>query len=178
MFGVHTLYAQGKDWLAIALIAFLMKKKPLSIEKKETIFNYIIQNPGCIIPEISRKYKLSIGTVRHYIRQLEYDSKITLMKFGKFTRLFTRRPELTDTEKFLFSFIKNETNKMLLLSIVDSNGITNHELSEKLHANKSIINKRLNKLLKNKIILSKSDGKTKHYYINEIYRYTILKVIK
>lgn len=80
-------------------MAFHEQKKPPGNKKEESIFKHILDNPGCIIPDIVKKYKLSEGMVRYHIRQLETNGKVTLKKYGRFTRLFTRNPALSDIEK-------------------------------------------------------------------------------
>lgn len=178
MFGVYTLLTQFIVLPAIVLMTFHVTRTLQSKETERNIYEHIILHPGCIIPDISREHKLSNGMVRYYTRLLETDGKIMMIKIGKFSRLFTRSSAFSRIDKLLYSFTNNETNKILLLSIVNNVGITNHEISKKFHIDKSNIHRRLKILLKNRIITSKNEGRTKRYYINEIYYHMIIKIIK
>ena len=178
MFGVHTLVVQANESMFFAMMIFQDNKTFPDNKNEERIFNHIFHNPGCITSNISNKFELSNGTIRYYIKKLENNGKIVQRKFGKFNRLYSRRPALTDIEMLLFSFIANGTNKDLLIAIVNNQGITNHELSKKLDLEKSNIHRRLKTLLKDKIITSKYEGRIKRYDLNEKYYEVVSKIIR
>ena len=154
---------------------FSMIKKPVNVEKEATIYKHICDNPGIIASDIVHKFNICKGTVRYYTRKLEYKGKIVMVRFGKVTRMFSRRTTFTDMEKTLISCIWNNTNKMLLTLIIDNPGITNRELSEKLDMNKSIVHRHLKKLVIITCISSKKEGRNIHYYINEKLKEDIIK---
>lgn len=177
MFGVYALVVQAEALIFGAMMIFQINIKSLKEEKTESIFEYINNNPGCIISDISKKLFFSSGAIRHYIIKLEDNGKIVQRKIGKFNRLFSRSPAHTEMEKLIFSLISNNKNRSLLISIIDNDGITNQELSKKLIMEKSDIHRRIKVLLNNKIIISKKKGRFKYYYLNYEYFDMILKLI-
>ena len=63
-------------------------KNVLDNEKRQAILNYIMENPGCTIADISDTQKINRGTVKYHIFQLELNGKVFTKHENKFARLF------------------------------------------------------------------------------------------
>jgi predicted transcriptional regulator len=98
-------------------------------------------------------------------------------QIGKFSRLFVSSHTIDDKEKLVASYTSNETDKKLLSTIFNGNGVTNNELSNKLNMNKSLISWHLKKLLDASIIEFRQDGRYKTYHICSNARDIVVKYV-
>jgi len=140
-------------------------KRFVENQNRQSIFKYILNNPGTTKAEISRNLGINRGTVKYYVHKLESDTKITLMKVGKFTRLFQNSSALKNDEKIVAPHIRGETSRILLWSILENPGITNKELAEMLQLDKSTVHWHVHKFLADDIIRFEKEGRYLKYYV-------------
>jgi predicted transcriptional regulator len=153
-------YSQGES----AYMALSLSKQHHN-RNKEAIVEYVTNNPGCILSHIIRNESISEGTARYHVKRLEAEGKIILRRMGKYVRIFNASHATNDTEKLIFSFINNETDKKLLFAILEGRGPTNKALSESFHMSKSSTYKYLKKYLNNRLVEFKLDGRHKKYFL-------------
>ncbi len=146
-------------------------------DNKQAVLTYISGNPGCTAPELSRERDMNIGTVRYHIKKLEDEGRIVLAKIGKFSRLFVNRSTYDDREKLVASHLRNDTSKAIIQAIMESPGINNQKLSEKLGMEKSLVYRYVQKLLDDHILDFEWEGKSKQYYINTGSKETLIKLM-
>ena len=65
---------------------------------RQSIYNYVANNPGCTQAEISVRQNMREGTVKYHLLMLEAEGRIIRKRMGKFTRLF-RNSGTSDLEK-------------------------------------------------------------------------------
>jgi len=156
-------------------IFFGMIKNIFENPNRKKISKYVLNNQGCTIAEISKELNINRGNVKYHIEKLKANNKITLMKKGKFTRIFKNMGIGKDNEKRIASHLRNDTSKLLLWTILEKPGITNQELAESFHLNKSTIHWHIENFNNDGIIMFETDGKYKKYSVNPAIEPDIVK---
>jgi len=150
-------------------------KNLLENQNRKSIFKYIQNSPGCTITEISDQQMINRGNVKYHIHKLESEGKITIKKMGKFSRLFHNSSTFKDYEKVIVSHLRNDTSRLLLGTIMERPGVTNQELSEKFHLDKSTIHWYIHKFNNDKIIIFETKGKYKKCLVNPAVKTILLR---
>lgn len=150
-------------------------KNLLENQNRQGIFKYILNNPGCTIAEISDMQKINRGSVKYHIYRLKYEGKILLLKMGKFSRLFQNSGAFKDDEQKMAAHLKNETNRLILWTILENPGTTNQELTDKFHVDKSTIHWHIQQFHNDNIIVFEQEGKYKRYFVNAEAEMTLLR---
>lgn len=152
-------------------------KNLLENQNRQSIFKYILNNPGCTIAEISDKQEINRGSVKYHISKLGFDEKITLTKIGKFLRLFQNSGAFKGNEQKIAAYLKNETRRLILWTILENPGTTNQELADKSHLDKSTIHCHIQQFRKDNIVVFEPEGKYKRYFINTDAKMILLRFI-
>lgn len=147
-------------------------------KNRKKIINYVLNTPGCTPSEISKDLEISRGCVRHQLKILKAEEKLTLLKEGKFRRAFQNSNTFTDNEKVIVTHLKGDTRKQILLNILENPEITNQELSEKLSLDKSTTHWHIKRLKEDNLIFSEAEGKSKKYFVNPMIEPELLKWLK
>jgi len=150
-------------------------KNVLENQNRQGIFKYILNNPGCTIAEISDKQEINRGSVKYHIYTLEYEGKIILTKIGKFLRLFQNSEAFKGDEKKMAAHLKSETSRLILRTIFENPGITNQELTDKFHVDKSTIHWHIQQFRNDNIVAFEQEGKYKRYFINTDAKMILLR---
>jgi len=145
---------------------------------KHTILAFVKDNPGCTAPELARDANMNIGTVRYYLQRLEDEGRIVLEKMGKYKRIFVNSNTYNDMEKRIASHLRTEPTKTILASIMESPGINNQRLAEKLVMEKSLVYRYTRKLLEDGIITFEWDGTSKRYFIDASAKETLTRLMR
>lgn len=135
-------------------------------QNRNDIFDFISENPGCSIADISNNLRINRGSTKYHIGKLNSSSKVTLVKSGKFIRIFENSGIFDENQKVLAPHLRNETGRKILLRIMENPGITNMDLAEKHDMNKSTIHWHLKKIQKSGIIQYAAEGRYKRYFLN------------
>lgn len=144
-------------------------------QNRKTIFEYVSENPGCTIAEASENLSINRGSVKYHIMKLNAERKIATVKTGKFIRLFQNSGVFDKDEKVIVSYLRNETSRLLLLSIMEHPGITNQDLAENFNLDKSTIYYHLQKFRNSGIILNVTEGKYNQCFVNPALERDLLK---
>jgi len=152
-------------------------KNLLENQNRQGILKYILNNPGCTIAEISDQQGINRGSVKYHIYTIEYEGKIILTKIGKFIRLFQKSGAFKDNEQKMAAHIKSETSRLILRTIFENPGITNQELTDKFHLDKSTIHWHIQRFRNDNIVVFKQEGKYKRYFINTDAKMILLRFI-
>ena len=141
----------------------------LSHEKRKVIYEYILQNPGCTIAEISASLSINIGTVYHHVWVLELKRKVFFETHGKFVRIFEGR--LASSEKkmdrTIYSHVRNHMSKKLLSAILVNPGINNVNLANTVGLDKSTIYWYLRRFRQDGLVVMIQEGRHKKCFVND-----------
>lgn len=153
------------SFIAAALVVRRVRKNDNG--NKREVLAYISDNPGCTAPELARGRGLNIGTARYHIRRLQDESRIVLKKIGKYTRIYVNSHTYDDREKLIASHLRSDPSRLILGTLVQTPGISNQKLSEKLGMEKSLVYRYMQKLLDDDIVTFEWEGKNKLYFISQ-----------
>jgi predicted transcriptional regulator len=146
-------------------------------DNKRAVLTFIEDNPGCTAPELARERNMNIGTVRYYIQLLRDESRIVLRKFGKFSRIFVNSHTYDDREKLIASHLRSDTSRLILGKLMETPGISNQMLADKLGMEKSLVYRYVQGLLDDGIITYEWEGKSKLYYISASAKEPLIKLM-
>jgi predicted transcriptional regulator len=145
---------------------FLIRtKKILDNEKREEIYKFINENPGCTVNDISRGRSMNVGSVRYHVDRLEMASRIVQVKLKKFTRLFRNSGAYDEREIVVLSAMNIRTNMAILLLVKEQPGLSNKLIAEKLDIKESMAHLYLTRLLKEGIVRYVKSGQQKLYFL-------------
>lgn len=147
-------------------------------DNKRTVMEFVKDNPGCTAPEVARDNRMNIGTVRYYLQRLKDEGRIAFERMGKYTRIFVNSNTYNDMEKRIAPHIRAEPTKTILASIMESPGINNQRLAEKLAMEKSLVYRYTRKLLEDGIITFEWDGTSKRYFIDASAKETLTRLMR
>src|SRR5208337_4308320 len=108
--------------------------------------------------------KMNIGTARYHIHRLQDEGRIVMARIGKYTRLFVNKSTYDDRDKLIAASLRNDTSRAIIGAIMETPGISNQMLSEKLAMEKSLVYRYVQKLLDDHIVTFEWEGKNKLYY--------------
>jgi hypothetical protein len=134
---------------------------------RSNIYSYIAYNAGCNISDIFKNLHIPENTIRYHIICLKKYGKINLIKVRNQLRFFKSPDSLNKIDKILIACLHDIKYYALIEAIINTQGITNKELSIKLKVDKSIIHRRVKKLIKFNLVIYLANGKNKHYYVSE-----------
>ena len=149
----------------------------LENENRKNIYEYISQNPGSNIADISASLHINRGSVKYHLSRLGLENRVVSLRTGKSKRLYQNSKTYDEYEKIIISCLRNETGKKLLVSILENPGITNQALSERFDLSKSTIHWYLENFCRLDIITPVTDGKYKKWFIKPVVRRTLKKTI-
>ena len=158
-------------------IVFGRVKNIFENSNRKNISKYVLNNQGCTMAEISKELNINRGNVKYHIERLEADNKITLMKTGKFKRIFKNMGVWKDNEKIIASHLRNDTSRLLLWTILENPGITNQELAESFHLDKSTVHWHIENFSNDGMIMFETYGKFKKYSVNPAIEPDIVKFV-
>jgi predicted transcriptional regulator len=138
---------------------------PLENGIRQEIFEYISENPGCTITDVSDNLDFNRSTTKYHVLKLKYHKVINMDKKEKSLRLFKNSATFDEHQRTTISLLKNKTRRMLLISILENPGITNGELAKKHNMNKSSIHWHISKFQKTGAINHIPEGKLRRYYL-------------
>lgn len=177
---MQTAYITATAFLSLGALLALpfvwgRLKHVLENPKTREIFNFIQRNPGVTIAELSKRQQINRGTLKYHLSQLLAENKIAFIKKGKFARVFRKAASKADMETLIAIYLKNESSKRILFTIMDNPGISNKELSDMFEMAKSTTHEYLKKMSDDDILEFRQEGKYRRCYIRQDARMILLK---
>lgn len=168
---LQIMYISGLLGVSLAFYKFL----PLLFGKikqnrknpdRDRILYYITNNPGSTVADIGKDLEMKRSSVKYHLDVLRFNHKITLLKTTKSVLFFKNSYQYTDAEKKIVFCLRNDTRKSILHSILRKPGITNKDITEAFHLDKSTVHWHINELHNEELVHFNSDGKYKRCFIN------------
>lgn len=129
----------------------MINEKIIVLEKRRIIYNFILNNPGLHLREISRRLNIPKTTLNHHITQLKKRDLIAERRNKRFVRYYIRN-NVDRNHKEIINFIRQEVPRDIIIMIFTFVGCSKAELSQELQKHHSTISFHLKKLIDNKII--------------------------
>jgi predicted transcriptional regulator len=137
----------------------------VTLENRRLILDYISDNPGVHLRQISRDNNIHLSTLRYHLDYLESSGLITSRKEENL-KIYFASGKLNPQEKNLAPLLQQKRFRDIILFIIGSHEPTSSEIAEKLSMNPSTVSKYINILEEREVISHKKIGREKRYSIN------------
>ena len=129
----------------------ISRKNILELNARQIIYNYIKENPGQHLREVSRNIDIPFTTLRYHIRVL-LNLELIELKFIDHNKKFFASGEVNNLDKQLLSIIRKKIPFRIYMQFLFSGMSTQKELSEELEVDPATISYHLKKMIKLGII--------------------------
>jgi len=123
----------------------MIKGDILELESRRKIYNFILNNPGLHIREISRRSDISFSTLRHHLNHLEKNDILINKKEGNYNRYYAR-DKMGKNDKKIMDFLRQDTPRAIILLLFAYVECSLTEISENLEKHPSTISYHLNNM--------------------------------
>ncbi|UCG70886.1 MAG: winged helix-turn-helix transcriptional regulator [Thermoplasmata archaeon] len=148
--------------IILPLYTRIKKEEVLDNEIRGMIRGYIIANPGDNYNSIKRALGLNNGTLAHHLKVLEKAEIIQSKQDGMFKRFYPAGMRIPHDNGSEIS----EMQRILLVKIADSPGISQKEIAKLLGMSKGVINYHVKVLHGKQLLQMKKRGRKTHCYVN------------
>lgn len=118
---------------AIKFGSVIIGKVKIKLQNKNraVILDYIENNPGCILADLSKNTGINRGTAKYHLYLLLIEKKIVRKIDGKLNYLFTNGGIHLERKR-VHGYIMNPTKREILNTILNCPGISNKEIAATL----------------------------------------------
>jgi DNA-binding MarR family transcriptional regulator len=148
--------------LILPLYTRIKKEQVLDNEIRGMIRGYIIANPGDNYNSIKRALGLNNGALAHHLRILERAKIIQSKKDGMYKRFYPASMRIPMDNGGEIS----EIQRILMLKIAESPGISQKEIATLLGLSKGVINYHVKVLLARHLLQMEKRGRKTHCYVD------------
>ena len=147
-----------------------------SESRRTQILTFIVEHPGAHLRMIRRELNLAMGVVQYHLDGLEKERKIVSRRRGLYKRFY---PALLfgDRELEIIDVLAQETERDLLLFLMQNPNATEKELSGYAMVSPSSINWHMQRLSKSRLIATRHEGANVRYLV-KVNRAEILTLLK
>jgi predicted transcriptional regulator len=144
------------------------------------MLQYIVDNAGVTLHELSHSLGMNIGTVRYHLLILGLNHRIVSGKFDdKFVRYFPNSGSYTKNEQLVISIVRRDGIRKVISLLLDESGLTNAEISSKLNIQVSATSRYIKELLEKGLIIKiPQDNGTLGYSIKDDQKEIIANIIE
>jgi len=158
-------------FLVFALLFARIGSEDVMDGVRKDIYDYIADNPGEHLAEITRQFEMSSSSARHHLAVLEWNDKIVSHKEGKHRHYYLnmngyRRYTNGFEYKKIMSTLKNPTTREIVKYLADNNNSNQKSISEALDIHPSTVNWHAKRLRDARIIGQTRSGKDIIYSLN------------
>ena len=136
------------------------------LKNSQMIYNYILKNPGLHLRKISRGLKIHLSTLRYHLDYLE-DAEVVTSKKEKNLRIYFAADRLSVKDKNITSLLQQKRFRDIILQIALEPGLNHSEICAKLSLKPSTLSKYLGVLMDQGVVVSKKNGRTKSYWLQD-----------
>jgi predicted transcriptional regulator len=147
--------------LIIPLYSKLRKDEVLDLYIRGKIHGYILANPGEHYNAIKKALKINNGSLAYHLSVLEKEEIIKSRTFGIYKRFYPMDMIMPDNGNNILI----EVQKLILVRIEETPGITQKDLAKLLGISPSTINYHINKLVELDKVRTERKGKWTKYYL-------------
>lgn len=131
----------------------LSQKNVLDLKSRRCLYQFISENPGLNLRELSRRTNIPTTTLVHHLKHLRKNSLITISSDRRFKRYYVTT-DIGRREKEILSVLRQETPRNILLYLGFYVTASQLELSNSLQMNSASIAPHLKRLKELGIIYS------------------------
>ncbi len=157
---------------AVAIISFKVVpiilekiKKLRDTEKSNVVLGFISKKPGSTMSGISKGTGISRDTVKYHVYNLISIGRVNMERIGKYSMLFLKKYKRERKARKVLVHLNIATRRKMVNAIMESSGVTNVELAQRLNLDKSTIHWHIDKLIRDGIVVFEKEGIYKKYYL-------------
>src|SRR5579863_3616972 len=133
------------------------------MDRSIEIINIVEKNPGIKFREIMRETGLKNGVLSYHARKLEESGSVKIDRKSGETRFYPLC--VTDQESNLITSLRRDTQRYILLSLLDGKSLSFNELVHKVKKSPSTVSTFLGRLVDDEIIGIKIIDLKKVYFL-------------
>ena len=141
-----------------------MKDQDILLENRRLIYDFILQNPGSHQRKIERDLDINVGTLRYHLRYMEKERIITSRKERNLKVYFVAGKQGA-SKKTILSLLQQKRFRDIILSIIDTPGLTHREIADKLSLKPSTLSKYIKVLEERGVVHHEKVERERHYYV-------------
>ncbi len=138
-------------------------RKTEGFERRLDILSHLSRNPCCTSSEIAKLMNISDRGVLWHLRAMERLEFVGEAEIGAKKRFFIRM-HVREGDCEVLSLVKESRVRKIFLTVLESPGIKQKELSESLLLSRQSMGKILKKLMASGILAETRDGRNMRYY--------------
>lgn len=142
-----------------------MKEEYIALENRRVIYDYILNNPGSHLREISRALNIHLSTLRYHLHYLE-KRELIVSKKEKNLRVYFIAGKVSTRDKNIAPLLQQKRFRDIILVIIITPQLTHTEISNKLSIKPSTLSKYINILEDRGIISHEKEGREKRYCVS------------
>ena len=133
------------------------------IDRTQKLQELIDTNPGIQFREIMRSSGLKNGVLSHYLKKLEDNGVVRVMRGPRQVRYYS--PNITEEESIVIKALRKETPRDLLLALIKDDGLEFTELVKEVKKSPSTVSLYLSKIVADGLVEIKVVELKKRYHI-------------
>ena len=133
------------------------------IDRTQKLQELIDDNPGIQFREIMRSSGLKNGVLSHYLKKLEDNGLVKVMRGPRQVRFYS--PNITEEESIVIKALRKETPRNLLLALIKEDGLEFTELVQEVNKSPSTVSLYLSQLVADGLVETKMVDLKKRYHI-------------
>ena len=133
------------------------------MDRETEIIGIIEKNPGIKFREIMRETGLKNGVISYHARKLEENGSVKIDRRSGETRFYPLF--VTEEESLVISSLRRDTQKYILLSMLDGKPLSFNEIVQKVKKAPSTVSTFLSKLVEDGLIEIKITELKKIYFL-------------
>ena len=133
------------------------------IDRTQKLQELIDANPGIQFREIMRSSGLKNGVLSHYLKKLEDNGVVKVMRGPRQVRYYS--PNITEEESIVIKALRKETPRDLLLALIKDNGLEFSQLVKEVKKSPSTVSLYLSQIVADGLVEIKVVELKKRYHI-------------
>ncbi len=133
------------------------------IDRTQKLKTLIDDNPGIRFREIMRSSGLKNGVLSHYLKKLEDDGVVKVVRGPRQVRFYS--PNITEEESIVIKALKKETPRALLLALIKEDGLEFSQLVKEVKKAPSTVSLYLSQIVADGLVEIKFVELKKRYHI-------------
>ena len=133
------------------------------IDRTQKLQELIDVNPGIQFREIMRSSGLKNGVLSHYLKKLEDNGVIKVVRGPRQVRFFS--PNISERESIVIKALRKETPRNLLLALIKEDGLEFTQLVNEVKKSPSTVSLYLSQIVADELVEVKMVDLKKRYHI-------------
>lgn len=171
--GLRYTFFKGLLPLTTPLYSRIKHEEMLENDTRDNLVQFIYNNPGSNYSTIMRELHLSNGMFAYHLAILEREQYIVSRQEGIYRRFYPM-DRVPGKGKGLLASRVDTKMKLSIVKVVAGNpGITQSDVAKQMGQSRQRINYNVNKLVEDRVLNSKREGRTTLLYLNPIFNNVI-----